>query len=347
VRYKFRAASMCFLFLVGRLCWAQGWFEAGRTLSDTEDAGLRVTAGTVTDIKGLVQETRRQYYDVTGQPEKQALAENWDLEDFGMDDTYPAIGLSMEKAWTYFSLQWDVLVMNPDVDSVAQRNYYIGVGEDIEYQGQSYDNLMIPEGTAFSAELLGGMTELRWLITPFTCRPVEGLRVTPWIDLGLLGFLGHYQIDAGSPEGVTQYMSPPEDFVIKGSSEGIVGLAVPEIGLGGEIRIGHTDRVSLVLQGHYAVCNYDGSTKYVVSTGHREKDVDIDHVNIRLRCLLEVPLESGRRLTLGAQYQSVDSEVMVTAGADTPEEIVAQKERFDKWVEFELTALTGVLGLTF
>ncbi|MBN1558374.1 MAG: hypothetical protein JW951_09540 [Lentisphaerae bacterium] len=326
---------------------AGDWLRGGREAPETRDATLRFAVGAVSDIQGLVQETQRTFYDVSGQPEKQQLAEYYDLDDFGMDDSYPAAGFGFDWIWRYVSLEWNVLFMNPDVSTVAQRNYYIGVGDDITFEGQGYDNLLIPEGQSFSMDLLGAMSEVRGMFTPVTFAPAETVRITPWIDLGLFLFGGYYEIDAGPPTGTTQYLNPPEDFVIGGASDGYVGMGLPEYGAGGEIRLGRPDALNLVIQGHYAMCDYSGSTDWIVSTAHREKNADIDHVNVRLRCTLDIPLENGRAVLVGIDYQAIDSEALLTGTAETEEDVLAQRERFDKYVSFELTALTALFGFTF
>lgn len=326
---------------------ADSVFVSGRALPASRDGRVNVTAGTVSDIYALVQETTRAYYEVTGQPEKQALADTYDTEDFGMNDSYPTVGLSAEWIWSYFTLQMDMLLMNPDANAVAQENYYIGVGEPIEFEGKSYDNLKIPKGQEFSSEFLGGSAEVRGLITPFSFRPSESLCITPWIDLSVLMFGGQYKIDAGEPTGTTQYLYPPEEFVVGGRSEGLVGLALPEYGLGGEIRIGDGTGPVLTLMGNYALCNFSGSTKYILVSGHHVKDIDIDHTNVRGRCLLEIPMESGRSWLLGVQYQHIESDALIESQEATPEEIIERRERFDKHVEFQMSSLTGMVGLTF
>jgi len=326
---------------------AENVVRAGRDLPVERNVNWRVSVGHISEMQGLVEETTRSYYDVTGQQLKLGLAENYDLNDFGMDGGYGTIGLSYEKAGKFLSFQFDVSVMNPEIDTVARRNYYIGVGEDVEFQGRGYDNMLIPEGTPFSMELIGGFMEMRGLITPFTFKPSEMLRITPWLDLGLFVFAGQYEVDAGEPTGTTQYLIPPEEFVIGGSSEGTVGLGLPEVGFGGEIRIGDESGANLVLSGHYVVCEYDGSSKYLTTSSHREKDIEIDHVNYRLRCTYEVPMENSRCFTLGVQYQVIDTEAMIQSTAATAAEIIARRERFDKSVQFELEAVTGMIGLTF
>jgi hypothetical protein len=324
-----------------------GVFTGGRDLGDTRDFVIRGTFGQISELEAMVQETTRSYYDTVGESFRQADAENYNLNDFGLDDGYATVGISLEKAWNYFTFQFDANIMNPKVDTVAQRNYYIGIGEAIEYGGSSYHNMKIPEGTRFTMDILSGTTELRGLITPFTFRPIDSFRFTPWIDTGLFMFLGQYDLDAGPSTGVAEYLRPVEYFVVGGQSKGFLGMGLPELGLGGEFRIGTDDGPNIVLQGHYAVCEYEGSTGYLTSSKHREKNVDLEHVNYRARCSMEFPFQGGRAFVLGVQYQHVESEASITASAETPEEIIATQERFDKEVQFKIVSVSAMAGFTF
>ena len=109
------AACMVVVLWVGVCAQAGEVLIAGRDRPENRDAAFRLRAGVVSDIEGLVEETTRQYYDVTDQAFKQATRESYDLNDFGMDDSYPAVGLYFENAWKYVTLQADVTVMNPDL----------------------------------------------------------------------------------------------------------------------------------------------------------------------------------------------------------------------------------------
>ena len=323
------------------------WFVRGREMEEDRDFRLQLSVGSVRELDAVIQETTRKLYDVTGGYWKQATAENYDLNDLGMEDGYLSLGISLEKAWKYFSLQFDTAFFQAESDAVARRDYYIEVGDDIVYQGQTYDQIQIPEGTPFTLDMTALTLELRGLITPFTFKAGENFRFTPWIDLGLFGFGGRYDIDAGPVRGVTQYQDPPEDFTIGGRSSGYGGLGAPEWGLGGEIRVGAEERLHFVLQGHYAVCEYHGGTEAVTVNEHREKTIDLDHSNTRIRGMLDIPLRAGRCLTVGAQYQLIDSEALISSSATDPEEILAKRERFDKEVDFRLETLQGFIGLTF
>ena len=118
-------------------------------------------------------------------------------------------------------------------------------------------------------------------------------------------------------------------------------------GFGGELKVGRPGSLAVALQGHWAFCNYDGSTKYFVSSQHREKHLDLDHVNYRARGLLEVPMSDGRNFFVGIQYQLVDSEAVITTQSGTAEEIIARHEKWDKEASFDLSSFVGLIGLTF
>lgn len=324
-----------------------GFIAAGRPIDDGHDGGLRLSGGIITEMEMMVQETTRRLYDVNNETWKQDTAESYDLNDFNMDDNEPVVGLSLEKGWKYFTIQFEIMAMNPSTETTARRDYYISVGDDIQYNGQSYDHMKIPQGSQFSAELTGGTMELTGLITLFTLEPINGLRISPWLDIGLFGFVGEYEIDAGEARGTTQYQNPPEDFVIGGSSSGTVGLALPQYGGGGEIRIGGPDTVNFVLQGHYLMFQYDGSSEFMTSSDHREKNLDLDHVNIRARLMLEIPVGEESNFMLGVQYQSIETEGVIESTATTDEEVRATRERFDKEAEFRMDSIQGILGFTF
>jgi hypothetical protein len=326
-----------------------GWggVVAGRSTPKTRDANIRLGGGVIMEIAGTVQETTRRFYDATDQQFKQSDAERFDLDDFDFDDGFGTVGLSLEKAAKYFTFQMELGVMQPDVSTVARRNYYIGV-DGVDFNGQTYEHMQIPEGQAFEMEITALMADLRFLLTPCTVEGGERFAFTPWAGIGLFLWGGEYDLDAGPARGVIQYQEPPEDFVVGGQSSGYLGIGVPELALGGEMRFGRADGVNLVLQGTYAVLEYDGDTGWITSSKHREKDLDLEHVNIRARAQIEIPRGEKAMWTVGVQYQLVDSEALISTKEDlTLEEVIARRERFDKEVDFHMKAVMGTVGLTF
>lgn len=319
----------------------------GRDLGGAADARFSFTFGTAGDMKILVEETTRRFYDVTDQQFKQDDAERFDLNDFSVDEDYPTAGLFAEKVWTWWSFQFDLAAMNPEIDTVARRNYYITVGEDVRFGDVRTDRMQIPEGTRFTVDLVAVVSELRLLFHPFTIRLGESFRFTPWIDLGLYLVGGYYELDAGPSTGVVQYQFPPEDFVVGGRSEGFLGALIPDGGLGGEIRFGMPEGRNVVVQGHYVITQYDGTTSFFTTADHREKDLDLDHSNMRIRIFVDFPRGPGKKWFIGIQHQVVETAAEITVQDRSVEELIARRERFDKHFEFRVEYTTGVVGFSF
>jgi len=337
-----RLAAVMILWLPA----ASAELVAGRVLPPERDARAWVAGGSIVSIEGTVRETSRLYYEVTGQQENQLLREDYDLGDFGMDSGYPTFGMATETAWKYFTLQCDFLLLDLDTESTAVRNYYIGVGS-VEFGGQDYEYMKIAEGQPFSAEFTGAKLDLCGLITPFTFRAADNFCATPWLSVGMFLAAGSYELDAGPATGLVQYQNPSETFVVGGRADGFVGAGLPEIGLGGELRFGSEGAPNLVVQANYAVCRYNGGTGWLTTASHREKDVDLDHTNIKAICAVEIPMRNGRTVSIGVQLQAIDTEAKITSQGGTTEEIIAQRERFDKDVDFRMVIVTGAIGLRF
>jgi hypothetical protein len=324
-----------------------GFLYGGRDLEDGRDFSLRGSVGQISDFNAMVQETTRKLYDVTGSYWKQDDAENYNLNDFNIDDKHNTVGLSLEKAWRFFTFQFDTSILKMESSTVARRNYYIGIGDSIEYEGKSYERMQIPKHTPFDFEITGGTIDTKLMLTPVTLRFGSGFRVTPMLGIGIFGFAGEYEIDAGPVQGVKIYQDPPKEFAIGGQASGILGMGMPEYGYGLEIRMGTPDTANLVIQGHYVMLEYDGSTAFLTSSAHREKNAEIDHTNVRGRVYLEIPLKNSRSIMIGVQYQQVESEAFISSTATDPEEILEKQERFDKEVEFGLTSMHALIGYTW
>ena len=231
--------------------------------------------------------------------------------------------------------------------TVADQNYYLGISDKIEYEGKEYEYMMIPEGKSFKSELPAGMIDLQFLFTPLTWKPVEGLKLVPWICLDVFGIFGKYDLDAGPPTGTVIYEDPPREYVVGGHSRGWIGMGIPGIGPGGELTIGSSDGVRLILQVNCAFCKYDGSTDNFPVKARHDKNLDLDYYNLMLKSFLEIPLSPRVDLIAGVTYQYIKVDASVDAQARSPEEIEELREKWDKDVDFELSMLTGTIGLRF
>ena len=320
--------------------------EWGGVLPENRTQNIRVQAGAVLEFEGMVSETTRKLYDVTGSANSQALAETYGTSDFNLDGPFGALGLSMDVAWSFFRLELDTMFLSPSVSTVAKRDYYLGIGDEIEYGGARYDHLKIPKGTEFSADLFGNVTELTMFFVPVGFRIGESVAVNPSFGAGLLFFGGRYEIDAGDSTGVVQYQNPPEDFVVGGNASGFVGMGAPQWGPGVELRMGRPGGVAFDLQAHYLFCQFNGSTAFFTTADHRDKDLEFDHTNFRLRGQVELPLRRGA-WNVGVTAQFVDTDGTIESSATDPAEIIARRERFDKEFTFRLQSLFATVGFSF
>ena len=238
------------------------------------------------------------------------------------------------------------MFLNPSIEATARRDYYLTLNDSISYRGHDYDHFMIPDGEHFDAEFFGNMTELTLMLVPFSVRQDDWLEVTPSLELGIIAIGGRYEIDAGESRGITTYQYPPEEFVIGGSVKDWAGIGVPQWGGGVEVRLGAADKTHLDLQAHYLFCIYDGSTSCFTTAKHRDKDLDLDHRNLRLRAEVRFPSEK-RTWSVGVQAQFIETDGTLESSETDPKKIAAAPERFDKVFAFELNTVLATVGVMF
>ncbi len=339
---------MATVMMVGAAASARAGLEAGRGIEADRNTRFVLQAGMIAELDGFVQETTRAFYDATGREVDQADAERFDFSDFDAGSGDLVLGFTYEQAWKYITFQLRVLGMNPQADSVARRNYYIDVDE-VYFNGVKYENMQIPEGTPFSAELLSAYVGMQLLYTPFHLHFTENTRLSPMVGIGATAFVGTYDIDAGPARGVIQYQNPPEDFVVGGSAKGTIAGGLPELVLGAEFVFGEPEGyMRAALHGQVGFFAYDGSSGYFTTSSRGyEKNADIDHLRVRVGATLDIPLESGSVVTLGLEYETINTEATLEQDASSTEEIIARRERFDKEVDFSMALVTGFIGLAF
>lgn len=310
----------------------------------TQNLSLRI--GAVTDFEGLVVETTRRVYEVTGDDQAQQRAQTMGTSDFDLSGPFAAAGLSIQGRGRFLRIHFDTLFLKPSVSSVARRDYYLSLGSKVDYEGRRYDRMMIPEGSPFTAELSGTISELNLSLVPVGFRMGERVAINPALEVGVVGVGGYYDIDAGEPTGVVQYLNPPEPFVVGGRATGFVGMGTVQWGPALEVRVGRGDGVVLDMQAQYLFFDYAGSTAFFTSADHRRKGVDFQHRNLRLGGQVEFPLRRGA-WHLGVQAQWVESEGTISSTATDREEILARRERFDKEFNFKMQSLLAIVGVTF
>ncbi len=308
---------------------------------------LTVAPGALLSISGSVRETFRSFYAATGQHEKQALAESYSLGDFNVDPPYLTLGIQYDRRGQYFGFRGNAAFFSLSSHATAKRDYYLGIEDSISYKGHKYDHLKIPKGEDFSLSLAGTVMDFIFDFTPFTFFFGDDVRLSPSLDLGLALAGGRYEIDAGSPKGVTVYQNPPVDFVVGGTSSSIVGAPAPVIGGGLTLRVGDPDNDDIVWLSRVNIdgFKYEGSTSLFSSS--RSKNADITFLVISAETSWLIPLESGNQFTFGVRIRHFSVEGDIKSKAKDVASVIAARERFDKSIDFDLLLGEIFVGLAF
>ncbi|MBN1268542.1 MAG: hypothetical protein JXB04_03065 [Kiritimatiellae bacterium] len=317
---------------------------SGRTLPP-RTFSLSLEAGQVTSVEGEIQETKRAGTDIPGWDAGYGFRlENYSLEQLGFDESYFSLGLALEKQWTFFTFRMDMSYVNPTAAETASRDYYIGV-EEIDFNGREYEYMMIPRGTRYDADIQGGIVALKGLFTPFSLTQGDMISLTPWIQLGLFGLFGRYEIDAGPARDVTTYETPPRQYVVGGKATGWAGAALPNLGLGGEakFRVGQTEAgpVILSVQGGVGFLEYTGDTDSLGINARDNKDLDLSYMEYEIRTAVEIPMSETSDLLVGLRIEHVEGDTTVEAKGDVT------GEKYDKDVDFEMNRVLVTAGLRF
>jgi hypothetical protein len=325
--------------------------RSGREVDPDRSLSIEASYGFVQNLEGKITETKRAYSDGKGPSSFSRYLENYDFEELGFDDDYTAIGVRLQKKWKYFTVGASAHYTKLEASGRAEREpFALGVG-GISFQGKDYDYMLIEEGQKYDAEIQTGifMFSLDW--TPFHIVSEERwITFTPWLHLGLLGVLGHYDIDAGPAKGVTTYEFHPYDYVVNGSADGFNGGAVPDIGFGGELKLGvmpmEERMMNLVLQAQYFFLDMDTSLGSFGIDSRNDKDISVDYSGIELNAVLEIPLNETRDLLLGLRYRHTEADVDVEAKRRSQEVQDDRKEKYDKAATLEFDTLFLTVGVT-
>lgn len=347
-------------FVAGPACFAEG-SGGGRYMKGENPFSVSFNAGLIGFDKGEVRETRRAYDNEGGAPDYSAFLSAYTIEDLNFEDQYPALGTTIEKQWQFVTLQLNATYANPSADAVAkmkstasnvpadQRGYYIGVEEAI-YNGRNYEYMWIPDGTKFKSDITTLLTEIKTMVTPFHLG-AGGVHFSPWFSFGIYGGVANYEIDAGPAEGTIWYEVPPKQYVVKGKGTGTAGMAVPQIGGGGELRIDFGSRTnrpaSLVVQGDVGWMHFDGAPGSVGFNVESTRNITFNWLNVKLDVFLEMPISKRVDLLVGASYRAITTDVTLDSVHRDRDVQEVLSEKYDKYAEFAFTQYTANIGLRF
>ena len=359
-----RRFVMCAVVCVSLLVGSGSVFAGsggGRYLKSPDPFIVRFDLGFVGFDEGEVRETRRAYDTGGGVPDYSAFLSAYTVDDLGFDDQYMTLGMTLEKQWDYVTIKFNALYTHPNATAVAkmkstasnvpadQRGYYIGL-EEVMYNGKNYEYMWIPDGTEFESDAEAFLGEIKAMITPFHIGG-GGIHLSPWVHFGIYGGGASYEVDAGPAEGITTYEVPPKEYVIKGKGTGSAGLAIPEIGGGGELRLdfgANTNRqASIVLQGDVSWMKFSGAPGNLGFNVETTRHVDFNWLHITFDLFVEIPLSDRVDLVAGAQYRNIKTDITLDSINRSEEAQEELSEKYDKYGEFAMSQWTANVGFRF
>ena len=293
---------------------------AGRSIPDGRDAGLTLRMGQVASLEADVKDSSSSF-----------LRQDFSLSDLGIEGGYITYGFSADKAWKFFGVQLDFLYFTLSEGITAQQSYDISIDSFADY-------LHVEANTEIKAEFTGGLAELHGLFTPISFQISESLSFTPWASLGITVLAGNYDIDNGKSTATVSYGPLSESYSVGGSASGPMGFIVPDIGFGGEVRIGAPDDFNFVVNGNYSFLPMSENLGKMLSEQSESTDVTINYKNIKINGFLEIPYgDNGKAWTVGVQYEEIDasSDMKLDGGL------------FNKSVDLNITIITGSVGMRF
>lgn len=343
-----------------------GAIHSGRAFDNENDRpfSINLTLGQFNLNSGEVKETRRAYDNNENPSGYEAYLSSYSFDELGLVGSYPTYGISFEKQWKFFTLRVEGSYINADASGVADmhetasnvadkdKGYYISVDE-VSFNGRTYEYMFIPNGQSFNASIDGGSAAIRGLITPFSFGNHEDVvTFSPWLHLGVYAVGGHYKIDAGPARGTVQYEVPPETYVVGGTGEGDLVAALPEVGLGGELRIwlGHMRNGDAVLslQGDLGYLTYSGATSDLGIDSENEKDIDLTYQNIEFTAMLQLPVSQKCDLLMGVTYRIMTADGDLSSqNRDEVAQETTYHEKYDKHAEIDTSFLYGSVGVRF
>lgn len=267
--------------------------------------------GTVDRLQGRVNET------IAGREFDGGIF--FDLGELGVDEDPMALafGASWRGKWVSLLLNYRYAQMS--ASGVANQDFRFRVNT-IQFQGQSLDFLLLPEGSSYELE-----TETTWLggslrVTPLTVNPDGVFSFTPWLHLGLQLIHFEYLVRAGGTGGIQLEGQTDRLFAVRGQGRSRETAAIPEYGIGGELRWVLTPQrerpLQLVAEGTYKMLDFQGSLGRLGFDADDFRDVDFTYASLELNLYAQIPLSRQMDLTAGIFVEQVDVDYKLQRGEE-------------------------------
>lgn len=303
----FMIKTLSLLFFAGTL-YAGESITWGRSQSQGHYFDIYAGYGDMGTLEGRVQET------AGGAVVSGGL--DTSLVDLNIDSGSDVISLGAQLTGKWFTLLVDYRKNDLEASGTAETEIRLSV-DDISFNGQTLDYLLIPAGTDYDVSADTTWLGLGLRLTPFTLNPAGKLRFTPWLHAGAQYIVSDFNIDAGSTVRVEVPGFGDRAYAVQGSASGEAQLIVPEYGGGAEFRIYFGEEEApgpeLALYGTYKILDYEGSLDDIGVEDDAFEDLKIDYTSLELGANLFWPAGERVDFLLGIYYEQVDSNTTLIA----------------------------------
>lgn len=277
---------------------AQSVLTGGRSGADGFETLIHGGVGRLRDVKGSVDEREGESTLPGGL--------QVDLGDLGVKEDGEAIfvGARIQNAWVAFLL--DYRRSNLKGTGTSEQEFRFSV-DSIVFAGQDLDYLVIPVDTSYRIDAEAQWLGLGFRVTPLTFNPDGFVRFTPWVHLGLQYIRFEYDIDAGAVAGVEFDGRTERLYARQGRGISRERAAIPEYGLGGEIRMdlgpGGTE---LVFEATMKWLDFQGALGRLGVDGDDFKDIDFTYKALEMNLYGQFQLNDRLDLLAGVFMERVE-----------------------------------------
>lgn len=298
-----------FFVVIVVVCSRGGMFAdvlgGGRAMSPGFRFEVYGGPGRMENLEGGVEERGQAGAVLTG-----GLSADVDELGLGDDTSSWFLGAQAYNNWVTFLV--DYRRSELDASGTAEQTFRLGV-DNLAFAGLNVDHLLIPVGTEYEIEAETSWLGLGMRVTPFTLFPRGRVRFTPWVHFGVQVIQAEYDVDAGATVNLQSVGFPSRTYAERGRADGDAQAAIPEYGIGGEVRIllGEEPGAEVVGQLTYKLLDFQGAIDALGADDDDFKDIDLEYSALEANLFLVYPLNDKADLLAGVYVEQVEVDAVL------------------------------------
>lgn len=312
--------TLSLLVTVASILPSHAFFGPGRSYQEGWSFELSIGVGTVEDVGGEVNES------INDQVLSGGVSIN--LDSLGIEDDSQTLSAEAKIYNRWFTFLGHYRESELSANGTANGDIRIGI-DSVSLFGRELDFLLIPDGVAYDMSADTTWAGLGLQFTPVTFNAGGRVSFTPWVHVGIQALDASYKVTSEGNLGIS-VGGFERTAVLGGSYSGNVQAAIPEYGLGGELRIffqePHEKGFQLVWDATYRILDFKGALDTLGIDNDDFEDIDFSYASLQSNLLLYWDVSDAVALFAGVGVEQVDmdgvfSESDVAAGLDRNAEV--------------------------